>query len=155
MKSVVLFEIKDLWKVHSCNKFLKLSEEAPTLATQSFHFIHSVWISFGHHFFHSSHINSQTFVTIFDDFKVFTRDTWSVLQRTSSSLCSLNISCSMAAINTLSSVASLSARVSEANGLFVTWSSFFDDQHIRDILFIMPQTKMIKPACEDPSSKLT
>ena len=53
----------------------------------------------------------------------------SVLQRTSGSLGNLNVSYSMAAINIPASKASLNTRVSEANGLFVTWSSFFDDQH--------------------------
>ena len=80
------------------------------------------------------------------------RDALSVLQKTSGNLCNLNISCSMVAINTPAPAASLNTRVSEANGLFVILSIFFDDQHIGAIL---SETKMIKPPCEDPSSQLT
>ena len=67
---------------------------------------------------------------------------------------SLNVSCSIAAINTPISTASQSARVSEASGLFVTQLNFFNDQYIETILFVMPPTKMIKLPSEDPSSKL-
>ena len=72
-------------------------------------------------------------------------------QRISGNLGSVNISCSMEDINTPNSGASLNTRVSEANGLFIIM--FFNDQHIRAILLILPQTKMIKLPCEDPSSK--
>ena len=60
--------------------------------------------------------------------------------------CSLNISCSMPAINTPVSATSLNARDSEANGLFVTLSSFFHDQHIEPILFILLQRLSILQA---------
>ena len=66
----------------------------------------------------------------FDEFKVSTRDALFVLPRISGTLGSLNVSCIMAAISTPASAASLSVRVSEPNGLFVTQSSIFDDQHI-------------------------
>ena len=80
--------------------------------------------------------------------------TLSVLQRISDSLGHENVSYNIAAISTPASAASLSARVSEAYVPFVTWSSFCDDQHIKAILSIVPQIKMIKPPCEGSSSKL-
>ena len=148
MKSAVLFKIKDLWKVYSCKKSLQLSEEAPTFvrqpATCFFPFIHSVWISFFAiiSFTLATSILRCQSLTRIDEFRVSTRHAFSVLQRTSGSLGSLDVSCSMAAINIPVSLASLSARVSEADGLFVTWSSYFDDQHIGAILFIVSQTKI-------------
>ena len=118
--------------------------------------IHSFWISF--FAIISFTLATSTLrcwsLTSFDDFKVSTKDTLSVLRRTSDYPGSLNISCSVAAINKPASGASLNTKVYEANGLFVTLSSFFDDQHIEAILFILPQTKMIKPPWENPSSKL-
>ena len=79
-----------------------------------------------HHFFLSGPINLRhRSFSRFDDFKVSTRDTISVLQRTSGNLGSVNIFWSMAALNTLKSAASLDAKISGANGLFVTlWSLY-------------------------------
>ena len=124
---------------------LRISEEASTFvsqsATSSHLLIHSLWISFFAiiSFTLAPPTLRHQSLTRFDDFKVSTRDTLSVLQKTSGNLGSLNISCSMAAINTPASAALLNTRDFEANGLFVTLSSFFDDQHIGPILFILPQ----------------
>ena len=147
-------------KVYSYSKPLRISEGAPTFvrkfANCSCPLIYSLWIPFLtiiSHTLATSTLRCQS-LTRFDDFKVSTRDAMLVLRRTSGNLGSLNIPCSMAAINIPVLAVLQNAEVSEANGFFITLSSFFDDRHIGAILFILSQTKMIKPPLEDPSSKL-
>ena len=73
-----------------------------------------------HHFLHSVLISSQM-----PDLMTKFLPEMSILQRTSNNLSRVNISCSMAAINTPASAASLNIRVTEPNGLLVTLLSFF------------------------------
>ena len=110
-------------------KFLKrLPPLSGNLQLVFFPFIHSVSISFSIiSFTQVTSILRCLSLTRFEEFKASTRDVLLVLQRTSGILGCLNVSCSMAATNTPSFAASLSARISEANELFVTQSSFFDD----------------------------
>ena len=131
-------------KRYLCSKSLRISEDAPTRQSVSCShlLVHSVWISFAIISFTlvTSTLKRQS-LTRFDDFKVSTRDALSVLQRTSGNLGSLNISWCMVAINTSTSAAPLNTTVSEANGVLVTLSSFFDDQHIGAIFFLLPQPR--------------
>ena len=113
--------------------------------------IHSVWISF---FAIVSFILATSILpslTRTDENKVYTRDTlfYTILQAAWVVWMSL---VAVRTINTRVLAASLSARISEPNELFITQSSFFDDQDIGAILFIVPQ--MIKPPSEDLSFKL-
>ena len=149
MKNTVLFKIKRLL-------IQQVSQNIKQSVTCSHLLIHSLWISFFtfNSFILTTLTHRRWSLTRFDNFKVSSKDALSVLLRTSGNLGILNISCSMVGINTPASAASLNARVSEANGLYVTLLRFYDDQHIGVILFILPQTKMIKPPCEDPSLKL-
>ena len=110
------------------------------LATCSLPLIHSVSISFFAliSFTLAISVLRHQSLSKFDDFESFSRETLSILQRNSCSLDNLNVSYSITAINTPASAASLRARVSESNRLFVTQSSFFYDQHFGTILFILP-----------------